>query len=65
MRVDGAAFDKVLGRAQAGTTWLRSKKETKQNPKIWSLGAAGNVPSSRVQTTGKRVGKKKKMYLSG
>lgn len=60
MRVDGAVFDKVLGRAQAGTTWLRSRNETKQNPKIWSLGAAGNVPSSRVQTTGKRVGKKKK-----
>lgn len=60
MRVDGAVFDKVLGRAKAGTAWLRSRKETKQNPKIWSLEAAGNVPSSRVQTTGKRVGKKKK-----
>lgn len=58
--MDGPVFDKVLGRAQAGTTWLRSINETKQNPKIWSLGAAGNLPGSRDQTTGKRVGRKEK-----
>lgn len=39
MHVDGAAMGKVLGRAQAGTAWLKGRNETKQNSKVWNLGS--------------------------
>lgn len=42
MLVDGAVFDKVLGRAQAGTTWLRSRNEKKKKKnRIQKFGAWG------------------------
>lgn len=66
MRVDGAAFDKVLGRAQAGTTWLRSR-ERKQNriQKFGAWGQQGMCLALESKQQERELERKKKRYLSG